>query len=472
LKLPSVRPILDSQWPVLVAVFIAAGSTFPVAAQPQLVDKVVAVVGDKVILMSDVESLFMRYEQEGPIPDSMRCALLDQLMGQKMLLAQAELDSVTVGEEQVEYELGRRLDYFVQLLGGQEQLEEYYGMSYEEMKEQFRNDIREQLLAQKMQADITDGIAVTPKEVRDYFNSIPVDSLPVIPVRVQVGQIVMHPKITEVQEQLARDLAVEVRDKIKSGRNFCSMAALYSCDDATKQDCGELPEFGRNDGYAKEFVAAAFKLQEGEMSDIVETEFGYHLIEMMKRSGERVLVRHILICPKVTSYDLERVAQVLDSVRTLIVSGDPNGKRLTFLQAAARFSDDDITKNSNGMLTNAASGDQWFSMLALHDYDAAPQLPSAELQALVTDMKVGDISRPVQFKDARGEDAMRIIWLKAEVTAHVADLKVDYALIEAEALEVKKSNATEDWLNERISKTYVKIDESYGDCSVLRPWIR
>lgn len=448
------------------------GAGLEVSAQPQLVDKVVAVVGDKVILMSDVESLFMRYEQEGQVPDSLRCNLLDQLMGQKMLLAQAELDSVTVGEEQVEYELGRRLDYFVQLLGGQEQLESYYGMSYEEMKEQFRNDIREQLLAQKMQADITDGVTVTPREVRDYFSEIPLDSLPVIPVRVQVGQIVMHPKITDLQDQLALDLAAEVRDKIKSGRNFCSMAALYSCDDATKQDCGELPEFGRNDGYAKEFVAAAFKLQDGEMSDIVQTEFGYHLIEMMKRSGDRVLVRHILICPKVTSYDLERVGQVLDSVRNVILGTDPNAKPPTFLQAAARFSDDEITKNSNGMLTNSASGDQWFSMLALHEYDATPQLSTADLQNLVTEMEVGEISRPVQFKDARGEDAVRILWLKAEVPAHVADLKVDYALIEAEALEMKKSKATEAWLNERISNTYVRIDESYGDCSVLESWIR
>lgn len=448
----------------------AAAGPFAASAQPVLVDKVVAVVGDKVVLLSDVESLFIRYSQEGGLPDSARCDLLDQLMGQKLLMAQAELDSVTADESQVEYELERRLAYFEQMLGGRDKMKIYYGMSYEEMKELFRPDIREQMLAQKMQGIITEGVTVTPKEVREYFNAIPKDSLPVIPARVQVGQIVMEPHVTDQQTQLAYDLAVEVRGKILSGRNFCSMAALYSCDDGSKQDCGNIPEFSKDDPYAKEFVAASFKLKEGELSDVVETQFGYHIIQLVKRTGDRVQVRHILICAKPTSLDLERAAQKLDSIRTLIVTGDSTRQPLTFLQAAARFSDDQMTKNSNGMLTNSATGDQWFTMDALHSYDALPQARESDLEAIVAGLNVGEISQPVRFIDDSGEEAVRIVWLKAEVPAHVADLSVDYALIEKEALEMKKLDITEAWLLERIGKTYIKIDDAYADCSALEAW--
>jgi peptidyl-prolyl cis-trans isomerase SurA len=445
---------------VAVALLTALLAPSRAATQPYVVDKIVAVVGNHIVMMSDVEALFLRYSQEGSMPDSIRCDLLDQLLGQKLLLAQAELDSITVPEDQIEYELTRRIDYFIELMEGREQLEAYYGMSYEEMKDQFRPDIREQLVAQKMQGIITEDVTISPKEVRDYFNGIPADSLPLFPIRIQVGQVVMRPKVSEIQTQLASDLAGEVRTKIINGRSFCSMVALYSDDLATKDKCGELPEFGRNDGYAKEFVAAAFKLQDGEMSDIVKTQFGFHIIQMIKRSGERVKVRHILVRPKITPTDIERASGFLDSVRTLVSS-----QQLHFAQAVSKFSDDEATKQTNGIVMNPASGDQWFDMTALQNYDP-------ELRSVVEYLEVGDISRPQTFKDPRGDDAVRIIYLKSEVPAHMASIETDYPLIEAEALALKKLEATDAWLRERISKTYIKIDESYGDCAVLQSWVR
>lgn len=427
-------------------------------AQPTLVDKVLAVVGDKIVLLSDVELARLRFIQEGQPPADLRCDILDQLLGQKMLLTQAELDSVMVGEDQVDYELDRRMDYFVQLLGGVSELEVYYGKSIEEMKEDLRPDIAEQLVAQKMQGVITEDIDITPNEVREYFKSIPKDSLPVFPAQVQLGQIVMYPEVTTIQKQLAIELAQDIRDKIEGGRSFCSMVALHSDDEATKQDCGELPEFGKKDGYAKEFVAASFKLQDGALSEVVETEFGYHLIQMIKRSGERVKVRHLLIRPEITALDLERAHQKLDSIRTLLVNGE-----LGFTQAAVLHSKDEMTEQSNGMILNQSTGDNWFDLTSLGALD--PDLPF-----IIEEMTEGDYSPVKKHADFRGDEGVRLIWLKKEQPAHVASMKDDYPRIKEEALALKKLDVTEDWLRERVQKTYIKIDDSFADCDILQPW--
>jgi len=429
-------------------------------AQPYLADKVIAVVGDKIVLMSDVELQFVSYRQQGIMIENLRCDILDNLMGQKLLIAQAELDSVTAEETEVERELSRRIDYFVSLLGSKERLEEYYGMSIQEMKEQFRPDVREQLVAQKMQGIITADVSITPREVRRYFEEIPKDSLPYFPARFQVGQLVIKPTVTELQKDIALELANDVRSKILSGRSFCSMTALYSDDVSTKSNCGELPEFGKNDGYVREFVAAAFKLQDGETSEIIETQFGYHIIEMMKRSGERVKVRHILIRPKITSLDIEEAVTKLDSIRTQIVEG-----KMTFAQAVNVFADDEMTKQTNGILTNPSSGDQWFEMTSLKDYDA-------ELPFIVEKLEVGELSQVRPYKDARGDDAVRVVFLKAEQPPHLASLDVDYSRIQEEALTMKKLEATQAWLDEKIRKTFISIDESFADCTVLEAWHR
>ncbi len=435
-------------------------SVLQMAAQPKVIDKVVAVVGDKPILMSDIEMEVLRMQQEGEVPDNIRCLILNELLTQKLLLNQAEVDSVEVKDEEVDDELDRRMRYFVSLLGSEEKLEEYYQKSIPEMKEEFRDDIKEQLMAQRMRNQITGDVVISPAEVKKYFRSIPSDSLPYFNAEVQVGQLVFLPKVSEQQRQEAIDKLRNIRERILNGEDFGLLAYLYSEDPGSARNNGELPEFGRNEGYAPEFVGAAFRLKEGEVSDIVETEFGYHIIQLLKRKGERVQVRHILIIPKLTTADYTRTRQLADSVRQLLVDGI-----IDFDNAVKKYSDDETTKNTLGMLVNQQTGDTWFEIDQLGTYDQ-------ELPFLIDTMKTGEFSKPVVYKDYRQKDGFRIIYLKNEKPPHKANLEDDYSRIQAAALNAKKDQVMKEWMQHRIRKTYVRIDPEYNSCKILKKWMQ
>lgn len=421
-----------------------------------LVDKLVGIVGDKVILLSDIELQYQQVELEQEVPVNFRCQLLEQMLSQKMMLQQAFRDSIVVSEDEIEGELNRRISYFISMIGSEEKLEEYYEKSIIEIKNEFRRDIEEQLLSGKMQQGIFGNVRVSPSEVKAFFNSIPKDSLPFFNAEVEVGQIVVFPKVDETQRELALNKLEEIRKRILQGEDFYTLALIYSEDPGSVDKGGDLG-FVKRGELVTEFEAAAYGLKEGEVSEIVETKFGFHIIELIEKRGNRIRVRHILIKPKTTSYDLSKARETVDSIRNLILAD-----KYSFAKGVELFSEDESTKNTGGMIINPQSG--------------APQWEISQLEKSVyfaiDDMMPGDISQPVLFQTKDGQQAYRIILLKSESEAHVANLKDDYNKIKAAALAKKEEEYMLEWLNEKIQETYVYVDDSYLDCLNLQRWFK
>lgn len=431
----------------------------PVQAQ-ETIDKIVAVVGDKMILKSDIEVQYQQYVAEGEATDDLRCQLLDQMLAQKLLLTQAEVDSVVVSEDEVEIELSKRIRHFVNMIGSEQKLEEFYQKSVLEIKEEFREDIRDQLLAQRMQGQITADVKITPSEVKAFYEDIPKDSLPKYNAEVEVGHVVIYAKASKASEREALEELREIRRSIvEDGSDFKLKAILYSDDPGSASKGGELPEFTRDDPFAPEFIAVSFRLKEGEVSQPFETDFGYHIVEMLERKGERVRVRHILIIPEITGNDLKRARAVTDSIYNLI-----NINQITFGQAVDRFSEDENTNKYGGMLTNPNTGETYFELDELGAMD--PNIPF-----VIDTMEAGQISEAVMYTDRRGNRAYRLVYLKSVTEPHVANLDQDYARISAVALSQKKNRIMRDWLADRIKRTYISIDDSFAKCPEVKPWL-
>ncbi len=421
-----------------------------------LVDKVVAVVGDKVILLSDIELQYEQLKIEQDIPESAKCELLDGILTSKLFLEAALQDSIVVSDEEVESELDRRIEYFISMLGGQDQLETYYGKSTLEIKNEFRTDIREQLLSQRMQSKIYGNVKVGPADVKNFFGTIPTDSLPYFNAEVEIGQIVMTPKASEFSKEQALKKANEILNMLESGEDFCYLVSRYSNDPSNTDKCGDLGMVGRGD-FVTEFEAAAFALNEGEHSDVVETKFGFHIIQMVKKKGNRIQVRHILIVPSVLSSDHELVKSKMDLIRDSLTNG-----KLSFTTAVMRYSEDDETKNQGGMLVNPVTGNTYFEVGQL-DKDTYFALEG---------LKAGDYSQPLLTTLPTGLPAYRIMLLKSETAPHVANLQQDYYKIQAAALKKKQDEALDAWLLYRISETYVWVSPDYKGCFTIQKWYK
>ena len=432
-----------------------------IQAQPILVDKIVGVVGDKIILKSEVEVQYQQMVQQGNmLPADIKCDILDQLLMQKMLLIQAEADSIIISDDDVESELERRIRYFISLTGSQQKLEEYYQKSVIEIKEEFRPAIREQLLANKMQQRISGDVKITPNEVKEFFDDIPQDSLPYFNAEVEVGHLVIFPKPGSGQKEAARKKLEDIRTRIVNGEDFGTLAILYSEDPSSAAEKGELPEFGRNDGFVPEFIGASFKLKNpGDLSEIFETQFGYHIIQLLEKMGERVKVRHILIIPKPSSEDVRNAKALLDSIQTELTAGT-----LAWTDAVKRYSDDERTKGYNGMFVNQQTGDTYFEIDQLGAMDK-------DLPFLIDPLKPGQFSKAVAYADPQRKTGYRIIYLKNETQPHRANLKDDYTKIQAVALAEKKDRLTQEWLRDKIRQSYIKIDPAYNNCEVIKEWI-
>ena len=322
---------------------------FP-AAEAQLsgdsiVDGVVAIVGSKMILKSDIEKQYLEYRMQGNIQGtstSVKCLIMENMLFQKLLLNQAEVDSIKVTDAMVENELDRRMRYFISQAGSPEKLEDYFQKTIVEIKNDMRDVIRENLLIREVQGKITKDMTITPSEVKAYFRKLPKDSIPEISSEIEIGIIVRQPSISEIEKQEVKDKLTNLKERVKKGDDFATLAILYSEDPGSSKKGGELGMFKRGD-MRPEFEAAAFKLKPGEVSDIVETEDGFHIIQMIERRGEYVNVRHILLQPKVSALNLSKSKIFLDSISELIIQ-----KKLTFADAVIRFSDDP-SKNNGGI---------------------------------------------------------------------------------------------------------------------------
>ena len=423
-------------------------------------DKIVAVVGSHIILLSEVESQYQQLvQQKSVLTEDSRCELLEDQLFQRLLLNQAEHDSLNVSDEQIEGEMNRRIRFFIQQIGSQEKLEAFYGKSLVEIKSDFKELIKDQLLAQQMQQKITGETKVSPNEVRSYYNSIPKDSIPYINSEVEVAQIVARPKFNSAEKKVAKDRAEELRQRVLGGDNFGSLAVLYSEDPGTAANSGELGFFERGN-MVPEFDSWAFRLKGNGISEVFETDFGYHFMQLIERRGDMVNVRHILITCKLSQESLQSANSKLDSIYNLLEE-----KKITFEKAAEKFSDDEETKNNGGLMQNQATGNSKFEDDQLNSID--PLLFSA-----VNELKPGEFTKPVAAKDERGRTSFKIYMLKSRTAPHQANMKDDYQRLQEASIATKKQNQVSDWVKKHLKDIYVKIDDDYKNCPYKYAWIK
>lgn len=428
-------------------------------AQNRTLDKVVAVVGDNIILKSEIDQQYAQYLVQGNKPDeATKCIMLQNMLSQKLLTQQAVLDSVVVEEEDVDYEVERRMRVMTSRAGGQEKLEEFLGRSLIQYKDEIRTDIKEQLVAQKMQGTITEKVEVTPLEVKRFYDTFPKDSLPSINTEVEVGEIVVYPELNKLEKEFYKDKAEALRLRIKAGESFSTLARLYSQDPGSAREGGDLGFFDRQT-MAKEFTSWAFKLKAGEMSPVFETEFGFHFLEVTERRGEQARARHILIIPDNTPASLERAAVEIDSTYKKVIAG-----KLDFNNAASLFSDNNETKYNGGMMLDSENQSQRTTRIPTDKLD-----PKVFL--VIDTMKVGSYSKPDLFTDARGKAGYKFLYLKSKTAPHLANLEQDLPKIKDAAYEDKINKTVAQWFEKRRKATYIKIDSEYTSCEILKDWI-
>ena len=445
----------------IVLILLTTGLTMqakPQTANDSIVDGVVAVVGANVILRSDIENQYLQFRAQGSIQGSaekVRCQILEGLLFQKLLYHQAQVDSVKITDSQVDGEMDHRMRMFISQIGSPEKLEEYYQKSISQIKEEMRDIIKEQMMVQSSQEKITKDVNITPSEVKAFLKKLPKDSIPEISSEIEVGMIMKSPVIGDAEKQACIDHLKNFKERIKKGDDFSTLAVLYSEDPGSAKKGGELGMFKRGD-MRIEFEAAAFKLKPGEISDIVETEDGFHIIQMIERKGEYINVRHILLQPKVSLASMTHAKTILDSVGNLIEQ-----KKITFADAVIRFSDDP-TRNNGGLIINPVTGTSKFE---------ASQL-DPKIFFVIDKLKVGDISASVLYKTDRGKEEYRLYYLKTRTVPHKANLQDDYAKIHEMALDEKKMGVMNEWIKQRIVKTYISIDPEYHKCPFQREWIK
>lgn len=437
-----------------IVLFVVAAS-----AQVHTLDKIAGVVGSGIILQSDVELKYASYLAQGNQPNpAIKCQILQSLLTQKLLAQQAVIDSVDVKDDEVDNDVDRRMRSMIQRAGGQDRLEQFLGRSVIQYKDEIRPDIKEALIAQKMQQKITANVNTTPQDVKKFFDAIPKDSLPSFNKEVEVGEIVFYPKLNETEKAAYRQKAEDLLKRVKNGEDFGALARLYSQDPGSAMEGGDLG-FSDRSAYVKEFAAMAFKLKAGEISPVFETDYGFHFLQVIERRGEQVHVRHILIIPAITQASLDRAKAKADSVYDLLMKN----KKIDFSSAAAYYSDNKETKYNGGMLLNAENVETRTTYIPTDKLD--PQV------ALITDtMKVGSISKPQLFVGSDKKQNYKILYLKSSTNAHKMSLSQDYPKIKEYATNDKINRTVSEWFQKKRKQTFIKIDPEYQSCPSLKGW--
>jgi peptidyl-prolyl cis-trans isomerase SurA len=429
-----------------MAIALLLMSIVTLNAQDNVVDKIIAVVGNQVVLKSDVETRFLQLQAQGYTSGSvdLKTEIFEDLLIQKMMIAQAAIDSIEVTEQEVEDDLDRKMEMYIQRIGSKEKLEQYFGKSILDMKNDLREPTRNERIKEKMQAEITKDIHITPAEVRDFYNKLNKDSLPTIAGKLEVQQIVRYPKVTDDEKDRIRNRLREFRDRVHKGESFSTLAVLYSEDPGSARQGGELGYTPRS-SLVPEFANVAFNLKTDKVSKIVETEYGFHIIQFIDRKGERINVRHILLKPKIEEEKRKEATTRLDSIADLI-----RNEKLKFDEAAFYFSADKDTRNNGGLIVNPYTGSSRFEK---------DNLPPAIAQQ-INSLKIKEISEP--FLDVSGgKDAYKIIKIKSETKSHTANLSDDWSIFENMLTNQKQQDVLDKWIKEKQSGTYVHIDDSY-----------
>jgi len=442
---------------LLTAIFllctVAAGAQS--SAGKVVADKIAAIVGDRIILQSDIRnSLADIQRQGGEVPENGECLLMDQAVLSKILMLQAEKDSLPVTDEEVEADLDNRIRGYIQQLGSQQALEEIAGKTIYQIKDDARESVKEQKLAAAMQRKIVDAVRITPQEVKSYFEKIPKDSLPFYESELEVCQIIIFPKASrDLEQYIVGEMNNYKRQVETKLTTFDALAKVVSEDPGSKDRGGQY-QINRNEkNWDPVFLSTAFRLKEGEISAPVKGKFGYHIIQMVQRNGDDAIVRHILRIPPVTNAEIDAAKSKLDTVRSRIIAGTT-----TFNEAASKYSDDEAAKFSGPCVMNR---------------DGSTQVPidalDKDMVAIISKLKVGEYSQPIAYADEQGKKAVRIVYLKSRSEPHRMNLRDDYSKIANFALEEKKSQALEKWLREKIPTYYIMIDpETERSCPLLK----
>ena len=416
-----------------------------------MIDRVVAVVGDYTILQSDIEQQYLQNKAQGLNLPDMKCQIFQQFLEEKLLLNQAKVDSIEISESNVDMQLDQRLQYFINQIGSQEELEAYFNKSILQIKDDFREMIRNQMLTSKMQGEITGNIKITPSEVKAFFNNIPKDSIPNIDAQVELEQIVVYPKLSDGAVYEVREKLLDLRKRIMEGESFENLAILYSTDGSASNG-GEIGYMSKGE-LDPEYAKTAFSLKKGQVSKIVESQFGFHLIQLIDRKDDRVNTRHILMNPRITADARKKATEKLDSVLVLVRSDS-----LKFGIAARYFSEDINTSLNKGLLVNSFNNSSLFELKELDSKD----------YLVVRDMKIGEISNPYESIDKNGKTLYKTVRLKSKTDPHKANMNQDYTLLLNLALQDKKQNVMEEWYREKQSETFIHIDKSLYDCDFLK----
>ncbi len=421
-------------------------------AQQALIDKIVAKVGSEYILLSEVEEEWTYYMAQNPGADEhVRCSVLNNLIAQKLIVYQAKLDSVEVTDQEVDQQLDYRFDAILKQMNGDEAFfEDYYGASVSEMKSRYRDDQKSKLLAEKMQYNLMSDIQITPKEVEEFFYKIPKDSLPYFKSEMEISEIVVSPKVNDIERKKALDKITDLRNQVVSGKaTFEDIAKKYSQDPGSAAKGGDLG-FAKRGTYVPEFEATIYSIDKGEVSEIIESEFGFHFMELLERRGNAVKARHVLIKPEIVEDDRTKAKSLLDSIKTLIESDS-----LSFEKAVKTYSLKSMPSYANsGRVKNQNSNNTFFQA---DDLDP-------DTYFAIYNLKPGQISKPIEMKAYNGESLYKIVKLVSITKPHRANLKEDFDKISQFAKETKKQAYFIKWLNEKKHDTYIYIDDLFKEC--------
>jgi peptidyl-prolyl cis-trans isomerase SurA len=432
--------------------------SFAAIAQPKRVvaDKIVGKVNDRIILQSDIfNAIADAQRQGGQLPPNPGCILLEGELVKKALVIQAEKDSLPISDDEIDAQLDNKIRYFIQQYGSREALEEIAGKSTYQLKEDLKVGFKEQKMAESMRGKIVEGIKITPNEVRDYWAKIPKDSLPFYESELEVGQIVLFPKPNRDLESYTAKQLNDIKKQIENGtRTFAQMAKAYSQDPGSKDNGGQYNINRGDKQWDPTFLSTAFKLKEGQISNVVKSKFGLHIIQLVSRAGDDAVVRHILMIPEVDETETNKAKVRLDSVRKELVAGE-----ISFGTAVSKYSDDETSKFTGGMIL-ARDGSSSISIDQL-DKDAIP---------LLKDLKPGQYSQPQIYADERGKKGVRILYLRSRTDPHRENLKEDYNRVATRALEEKKQAALEKWFGDHIKNYFIYIDPQYAQCHQLENW--